>query len=162
MHAIRNPQLALIAATITLCSCATPTATTDLIAVGKMGLDQAATAERQAHARLMDALDRQKHTLDAAFDADVRLAANRSLQTAAGEPIELSAEWIIAARQGYAAARDEISRQQQAERSAHLQQLDNLQAATEALDLAAELTVLQWNVGEQIKQKFLQLQRSHP
>ena len=36
-------------------------------------------------------------------------------------------------------------------------EIDNIDAAAEALEMAAQLTVLQWNVSEKIKQQFLKI-----
>ncbi len=47
-----------------------------------------------------------------------------------------------------------------ANQSANAIETDNIDAAADALDLAAQLTVLQWNVGERVKQQFLKLTRS--
>jgi len=60
----------------------------------------------------------------------------------------------IAARQGYAAARNLLAEQIRAAEGAHAVRLDNLQAADEALEMASQLVVIQWSVSEKIKQQF--------
>jgi hypothetical protein len=137
--------------------CATPTATVDLIGVAKKSLASAAESQKQTHELIVKQYQARQAALDTAFDADVRLAAAGELKNAQGEPVELTVEWIIFARKGYAAARDLLAEQIQKETETHAVEQDNIAAAVEALDMAEELTVLQWNVGERFKQQFLKL-----
>ena len=119
----------------------------DLIGVAKKSLASAATAQQQSHDLIVRQYQAQQSALDTAFDADVRLAAAGGLKNAKGEPITLSADWIISARKGYTAARELLAEQIRQEQETHAVELD----------MAKELTILQWNVGEQIKQKFLKM-----
>lgn len=137
--------------------CATPTATVDLIGVAKKSLASAATAQRQSHGLIVKQYQAQQAALDSAFDADVRMAAAGELKNAKGEPVALSAGWVISARKGYTAARELLAEQIRQETETHAVEQDNLAAAVEALKMAEELTVLQWNVGERFKQQFLRL-----
>ncbi|MBN1555673.1 MAG: hypothetical protein JXA11_13090 [Phycisphaerae bacterium] len=155
MHAFRK-QLVLSLLLI-LPGCATPTATVELIGVAKKTLASASQVRQNSHERIVQQYQAQQKALDAAFDADVRLVAAGELKNADGEPIPLSADWIVAARKGYSAARDLLSEQIQTEQAAHTVEQDNLAAAAEALRMAEELTILQWNVSERIKQQFLKL-----
>ena len=150
--------MCIFAAVLAAAGCATPTATCDLIAIGRKGLASARTAEVQCHAEIIRHYQRQLASLDAAFDADVRMVAAGQLTDAEGKPVAMSAEWVISARKGYAAARNLLAEQIQKNHAAHATELDNLQAADEALQMASQLTVLQWNISERFKQQFLKLQ----
>ena len=140
--------------------CAAPSATLDLISVARKGLSSARQDAEANHADNIRQLEAQKADLDAAFDADVKLAAAGKLTSADGEPAALSAEWVISARKGYSAARDLIGAQIGSSNSAHQTALDNLDAAAEALDMACELIVSQQNLSQQLKRYVLETQRS--
>lgn len=155
MCAFREPLVWMSA--LLLSGCATPTATVDLIAQAKKALASAADSRRQNHEQIVQQYRTQQAALDAAFDADVRRAAAGELRNARGEPVAFSAEWVVSARKGYAAARDLLAEQIRREEEVHAVEQDNLAAAGEALQMAEELTVLQWNVGERFKQQFLRL-----
>jgi len=155
MHASRKTFV--LALTLLLPGCATPTATIDLIGVAKKSLASAATAQQQSHELIVKQYQAQQASLDAAFDADVRLAATGGLKNAKGDPITLSADWIISARKGYTAARETLAEQIRNEQETHAVEQDNITAALDAMEMARELTVLQWNVGERFKQKFLKM-----
>jgi len=128
--------------------------------MGQAGLASAKLAQQQHQADLRKYHQAQLAALDAAFDNDVRLAAAGEIKSLDGETIELSANWVISARKGYAAARNILAAGMLANQSANAIETDNIDAAADALDLAAQLTVLQWNVGERVKQQFLKLTRS--
>ncbi len=155
MHASR--KLFVLILVMLSPGCATPTATVDLIGVAKKSLASAAEAQQQSHGLIVKQYQAQQSALDAAFDADVRLAAAGGLKNAKGDPVALSADWIISARKGYTAARETLAEQIRREQATHAVEQDNIAAALEALDMANELTVLQWNVGERFKQQFLKL-----
>jgi hypothetical protein len=142
---------------ILLSGCSSPTATVQLIDIGLAGLDAARTAQQQQHDQLTQHLDRQLTALDSAFDTDVKLVAAGQLKTPDGQPVDLTAEWVIQARRGYAAARSLVQQQRRHEQQAHASELDNLRAAEEALRMARTLSVMQWNVAERFKQTFLSL-----
>lgn len=163
----RNDWLAALMVLVVLClisqlGCSAPTATTGLIAQGQHGLSDARHEQQRTYARYCASHQMQLRALDDAFDADVRLVAAGQLTGEDDHPIPLSADWVIAARRGYALARDTLAKQFASETHAHTIQLDNLAAATEALRLANELTVLQWNVSARIKQAFLRNQATQP
>ena len=163
----RNHWLAALMALIVLClisqlGCSAPTATTGLIAQGQHGLVDARHAQQRTYARYCGSHQMQLHALDDAFDADVRLVAAGQIAGDDGHAVPLSADWVIAARRGYSLARDTLATQFASETHAHAIQLDNLAAANEALRLANELTVLQWNVSARIKQAFLRNQATQP
>ena len=163
----RNDWLAALMVLVILClisqlGCSAPTATTELIAQGQHGLADARDAQQLTYRRYCASHQTQLRTLDDAFDADVRLVAAGQIAGDDGQPIPLSADWVIAARRGYTLARDMLATQFASETHAHAIQLDNLAAATEALHLANELTVLQWNVSARIKQAFLRNQATQP
>ena len=163
----RNDWRAVLTALILLClisqlGCSAPTATTGLIAQGQRGLADARHAQQRTYARYCASHQMQLRTLDDAFDADVKLVAAGQLTGPDAQPVPLSADWVISARRGYAFARDTLATQFASETHAHAIQLDNLAAATEALHLANELTVLQWNVSARIKQAFLRNQATQP
>lgn len=143
-----------------LCSgCATPTATTELIAQGMKGLEMARDAREQSYAIETKMYQQQLASLDAAFDADVKLIAAGGLTDKDGKAVEMTSDWVISARKGYSTAAGVIGKAMIQSHQAYATDLDNIAAANEALQLANELVVLQWNVGERFKQQFLQLQQ---
>ena len=141
-----------------LSGCQTPTATMDLIALGRQGLHGAKKSELDAHSERLRLHRKQLEALDTAFDTDVRLAAAGQIKDTEGELVKLSPEWIIAARKGYSAVRDVLSKNLRETEKSHAVQLDNLQAADEALKMAADLILLQWSVSERVRQQFQSLQ----
>ena len=119
--------------------CGAPPATMELIAVARQGLADTSTLEKSRHAEAVGRLDALKAALDSAFDADARLIEAGKIQDAAGKPVPLSAEWVISARRGYAAARDALAQQHRHLEAEHACHLDNLSAADEALAMAGTL-----------------------
>ncbi len=140
--------------------CSAPVATLDLITVARKALTQSQEEEKMSHADLLQQLKGQTAALDQAFDADVKLVAAGQIKDASGKPIEMTPEWIISARKGYAAARDLISKQGRSAESAHLVRLDNLKAADEALEMASQLIVQQLSIKDRVKQHLINVQRS--
>lgn len=130
--------------------CATQSASLELITVARRGLSMAQDAQVQQHAQQVGQLSAQSAALDAAFDADVKLVAAGQLKTAQGQAISLSPEWIISARKGYAASRDQVAEQLRQADSANATRLDNLRAADEALDMATQLILQQTNLGSSV------------
>ena len=149
--------LLLAAAVITGCSA--PTATLDLITFARKGIDSAAQEEARMHQEVVRGIKAQVAALDSAFDADVRRVTAGQIQNAEGEIVELSPEWVISARKGYIAVRDLLTNEVQSAHAGHLQRQDNLKATDEALEMASELIVRQWNVGEQIQRHLMNIQR---
>jgi hypothetical protein len=139
--------------------CATPTATTELISQGLKGLEMARSAREQSHEIETKMYQQQLAALDAAFDSDVRLITAGGLKDKDGKAIALTADWIISSRKGYSAAACAITNHMVKAQQVYATDLDNIAAANEALQLANELVVMQWNVGERFKQQFLQLQQ---
>ncbi len=131
----------------------------DLIAVARRGLDDARTAQQAQNQTIMKQYASQQSSLDAAFDADVRLAAGGQIKDAAGSAVTLTPEWVISARKGYVAARDAIAAQAQATQTANATRLDNLKAADEALDMATQLILQQQALGLRASQLLLSFQR---
>ena len=158
----RNPLLraAALAAIATLAGCSAPAATLDLITVARRGLADARQAQAAQHDEIVKHLTDRNGELDAAFDADVRLAAAGALKDASGKPIALTAEWVISARKGYAVGKGALSDQLRQAQAAHLARTDNLQAADDALDMAASLIVQQYSLLQRVSQHLLTLQRS--
>ena len=148
--------LCVAVALIFLTGCQTPAAVLDLVRIGQMGLDDARVAQQKLYAKRTQSRQTQLAALDAAFDADVRLVAAGAVKTPDG-PVALDADWVISARKGYGAARSLLEQQSRDDLAAHAIELDNLRAAHEALQLANQLVVSQWNAGAQIKQQFMQL-----
>jgi len=139
--------------------CSAPTATLNLITFARKALVSAQQAQAAQHDELTQHLKKQATALDAAFDNDVRLVAAGQIKGASGEPIELTPEWVVSARKGYAAARDLIADEIRSAESSHAAELDNLKAADEALDMASQLIVRQSAIAEQIKQQLISVQR---
>lgn len=133
------------------------TAAVDLITVARVGLADARDAQRHQHERLMQRLGQRKVALDDAFDADVRLAAAGAITDADGEPVALTPEWIISARRGYAAARDIVAEQMISAEREHAVHMDNIAAADEALEMAADLLLRHAAIAEPIRRKLLEI-----
>jgi len=151
------PLISLVA--FSLAGCAAPSATLDLITVARKGIASARESQAAQHAEIIERLKAQTAALDSAFDADVRLAAAGQITKPDGRPVELSVDWIISARKGYVAARDLLAEQIRSAEVAHVARQDNLKAADEALEMASQLTVQQWNIAERIKQHLMAVQR---
>jgi len=158
MHrfASRTLAAAILAA---LGGCGAPTSALSLIAVARQGIQQERQDAAAAHKVLIAQLRTGQAALDAAFDADVKLAAADQVRNAQGKPAALSAEWVISARKGYIAARDAIAAQIAAQQLAEATRQDNLSAADEALRLAGDVIVQQAALGRQVKQYLLSIQR---
>lgn len=150
----------LVLAAGALTGCAAPSATLDLISVARKGIASAKRESDAAYADNQRRLEAQAASLGAAFDADVKLAAAGKITSADGKAVKLSAEWVISARKGYAAARDLLSKQLYSSRLAHQTAVDNLTASDEALDMACELILSRWNISQQVKMRLLDIQRS--
>ncbi|MBS3734472.1 MAG: hypothetical protein KGY99_06045 [Phycisphaerae bacterium] len=152
--------LAAACAVAPLTGCGAPPATTELLAVARQGLAGAQQAESDHHAAALERIAARRAALDAAFDADVARVASGELTDAAGAPVALTAEWVISARKGYAAARDALAEQARAAEQAHATRADNLAAADEALAMAQELIVRQWALRDRVQKTVLTLYRS--
>lgn len=139
--------------------CSTPPATLDLITAARAGLDGARQAELAHQAQLAEQLARQAAALDAAFDADVKLVAAGQIVGPDSQPARLTGEWVISARQGYAAALRALQTNQAQDQKAHAARMDNLAATDEALQMASELVSWQMKVSEPIRQRLLALQK---
>ena len=140
--------------------CGGVNSTLDLLTVAQQGLRLAAERQQQQHGQIVQHLQSNLAALDSAFDADVKLAAAGQIMGANGEPVQLTADWVISARKGYIAARSILTGQIHTVETSHAQSLENLKAAGDALQMAAELTVRRWQVAEQAKQYVLQTHRS--
>lgn len=149
----------LSAATL-VSGCSAPPATLDLITFARKALASAQQTQAEQHAEILGHLVSQTAALDAGFDADVKLAAAGQIKNASGEPLKLTAEWVISARKGYVAARDMLAQQVRSLESTDTVAADNLRAADEALEMAAELILRQYALSERIRQELLQAQRS--
>ena len=141
--------------------CAAPPATLELIAVARRALVEAKETQAAQHAELLQHIEAQQAAMDAAFDADVTLAAAGGITDARGQPVPFTPRWVISARRGYIAARDELAGQIRQAEAAHAVRQDNLAAADEALDMASQLIVAQWNIAERLKTLLLTAQRSN-
>ena len=159
----RHKELATLLASgitlVALAGCSAPTATLDLITVARKGLSMARQAEVEHQSELAQYLNGQVASLDAAFDADVRLAAAGQLKNPQGNPLTLTPEWVISARKGYAAARDLVGSQTRSADALHATRMDNLRAADEALDMASQLIVQQWQLTDRVRQELINVQR---
>lgn len=140
--------------------CSSSAATLELITAARKGINMTRSDDAARHDEDIQRLAAQAASLDAAFDADVKLAAAGQIRDAEGKPLELSADWVISARKGYAAARDMLAEQSRMAEASHRQQQDNLAAADEALEMASQLTVWQSDLSERLKQHLLSVQRS--
>jgi hypothetical protein len=142
-----------------LAGCGAPTATLDLISVARRGLADARKAELQRKEEMTRRVETQMAALDDAFDADVRLVSAGDVTGADGKPVELSADWVISARKGYSAAGRMLMEQALADQADHLQRLDNLSAADEALQMAGGLIVRQAAISQRARNVLMQLHR---
>jgi len=156
---IRAACLAALLGGMVAGGCGAPPATLELIDVARKALSGASAYETDRHADALKRLDAQASALDAAFDADVRLAEAGKITNAAGEPVRLTGAWVISARTGYAAARDAVAEQHRRLQAAHDTHLDNLQAAADALDLASRLILQQYALTAPGRQALEALRR---
>ncbi len=140
--------------------CSAPTAAVDLISIARKGLASARKVQQQNRDQTLRNYQARITALDGAFDADVRMAEAGQLKDSEGNPVTLTVDWVISARKGYSAARTMLSEQNRRDQTVHATELDNIQTAEDALEMASQLIVLQWNVSERVKQMFLNLQRS--
>ena len=139
--------------------CGSPPATLELVSVAQKALVDATQYQSDRHVDALQRLDESLAALDAAFDADVRLIEAGKITDLTGEPVELSADWVISARKGYAAARGAVAEQRRRLEAAHTTHLDNLAAALEALDLAKSLIIQHASLTARAKQFVMSLQR---
>ncbi len=151
--------LAALAVIVTTSGCGAPPATLELVSVAQKAISDASAYERDRHAETLSRLDGQSASLDAAFDADVKLIAAGGITDSTGKPIPLTAEWVISARKGYAAARDALARQRRRNQASHATHQDNLSAAVEALDLARMLIIQHSTLTGRARQFVMSLQR---
>ena len=130
----------------------------ELLGVARGAVAQARTELQADHDDRLSLVKFQCRSLDTAFDADVRLVAAGGIVTADGEPVTLSPEWVISARQGYGAAREALVEQMLAMEADHAVRQDNLVAADEAIDQAGRL-MLQWSLlSESVQTLLIQAQ----
>lgn len=160
MHRIAS-FLVLGVAAFAAVGCSPPAATLELIAVARGGLADARAAQEELHEELIGQVRSRRSALDAAFDADVRAVAGGQVTGADGEPVTLDADWVISARKGYAAAGDLLAEQVRDIERARAVRLDNLAAADEALEMAADLILRQQAVGGRLREYVLKAQRRH-
>ena len=137
--ACRFGRSAFLLTAVCLTGCGTDGATLELIKAAELGLDSAREGEQGHHERWQEQIEAQRAALAAAFDADVRLAASGQIIAADGQPVELSPEWVISARKGYAAALGMLAEQDRRAQAAHANRMDNLAAASQCLQMAREL-----------------------
>ncbi len=123
--------------------CGAPPATLELIAVAQEALSGASEVQSARHADELARLETVKKALDAAFDADAKLAEAGKILDSAGDPVPFTAEWVVSARKGYAVARDALAEQRSRLEAGHRTHLDNLAAAGQALELAKTLILQQ-------------------
>lgn len=149
----------LLIAACPLAGCSAPSTTLDLITVARMGIKSAGETQAANHAELLQHYDTQAHALDNAFDTDVRLVESGQILDSQGNPLKLTAEWVISARKGYAAARGIIADRKRSSEAAHAVNIDNLNAADEALDMASQLIVQQSSLTQKLRQHLINIQR---
>lgn len=159
MCAMRVSAAVLLAA---LVGCSASPAALDLLDQAERGLNDARSLEQDRHAEGIDRLAGQVSALDAAFDADVRLAEAGAIRDEQGRTVPLDGEWVISARRGYGAALRALHERQRQAEQAHATRLDNIDAAAEALDMARRLIVQQMRIPQDIRQRLLTLHRSAP
>ena len=150
--------LAIIPAIFAM-GCSPPAASLDLITVARQGIAMARQSQQEQNEIIIKQLAAQQAALDAAFDADVRLAASGQIKDAAGKEIGLSSDWVISARKGYIAARDVLSNQIQQSQAATAVRIDNLHASDEALDMASQLIIQQQGLAIKLEQQLINMQR---
>jgi anti-sigma factor RsiW len=139
--------------------CSAPPATLELLTVARHALVEAKQTQAAQHEELLKQIEAQQAAMDAAFDADVTLAAAGGLKDSDGQPVPFNPQWVISARRGYTAARDVLAQQVRQAEAAHAVHQDNLAAADEALEMASQLVVQQWNIAERLKTHLMTVQR---
>lgn len=139
--------------------CGAPPATIELISVAERALIDATDFQSARQAEQTQQLDSALSSLDAAFDADVRLVEAGKITDSTGKTIPLSAEWVISARKGYAAARNALGQHRGRVETAHATHQDNLAAAGEALALAKILILEHSSLTARARSLLTALQR---
>ena len=139
--------------------CTAPPATVELVNVARQALADASELADARRADDLARLDELAAALDIGFDADVRLVAAGGLAGADGKPVALSAEWVISARKGYAAARGALADQRTRRAAECAREKDNMAAAGEALEMTVQLILQQYAVGERLRNLLLSAQR---
>jgi hypothetical protein len=147
-------------ALLVLGGCTAQPATLELITVARRALAEAKDTQTAQHVQLLHQMQDTQAALDTAFDADVTLAAAGKITDAGGQPVAFTPEWVISARRGYIAARDELAAQIRIAEAAHAIRQDNLAAGEEALDMASQLILAQWSLSQRLKNILLTAQRS--
>ena len=153
------PSLAAVMLAGLVGGCSAPPATLDLITVARTALAEAQLAQDQQHQQLLSQLESSKASLDAAFDADVQLAAAGGIRDQDGNAVPMTPQWIISARKGYAAARDALDSQAQNMSAVHSQRQDNLRVADESLEMASQLILSQQSLDLRLQQQLLAAQQ---
>jgi hypothetical protein len=151
--------LAALAVLTIAAGCGAPPATLELISVGQEALAEASEYHSAQHASALEQLARTQSALDAAFDADAGLVEAGKITDPSGKPVPLTADWVISARKGYAAGREALAEQRRRLEAAHATHLDNLAAASEALELAKRLIIQHSSLAARAHQFVMSLQR---
>jgi hypothetical protein len=141
MRAIRY-SLLLLGALAGACS-PVADAQRELALQARAGVEQLRAASTERRALVSDAQAMRRRALDSAFDLDVRVVA------AATQPV-LSPEWVITARQAYAAGLDALAQQQAASREADAVTEANFAAVARALEQLQALAEAQQRWAEQL------------
>lgn len=157
MCARRCSAAALAALLATLAGCGGSAASLELLAAARGGIALAREAELEHQQRYDRQLAAQAEALDAAFDADVRLVDAGRLLGPEGEPVRLTAAWVIAARQGYAAGQRALQEEARASAAAHAGRLDDLAATDEALEMAVELIAADAALADRVRVRLAQV-----
>ncbi len=152
--------LASMLLAVAAAGCSAPLATLDLITVARKAIADAQEDQVAQHAELIRHLKARSSELDQAFDTDVQLVAAGQIKDASGKAVNLTPQWVISARKGYIAARNMINDQVRSADAAQATRLDNLKAADETLDMASQLVLRQWSIGQGFKDRLLSIQRT--
>jgi hypothetical protein len=134
---------AVIMIVLAFAGCAPPAATLGLIRQGEVALMESKKAIDSMGEEIEDKFKAQNAELDAAFDADVHMAAEKDL---------LDAEWVISARKGYSLARTAIAMEQADHARAVAARKDNVAAGLEALGMAKTIIIMQQDMSANMKQ----------
>jgi hypothetical protein len=131
--------------------CSAGTATISLIDQAARGIDMLSASLETVHAQQLAGWTAQEAALDAAFDADLRLAEAGKITDADGKPVALTAAWVISARKGYVAGRTVVAANAASSERAHAVDRDNAKASKQALVMARTLAVMSMNISENLK-----------
>ena len=107
----------------------------ELISIAQQGIVSAQRNNTKTHTQLINSYKLAKANLAIGFDNDVKLIEAGKILDSEGKPLGLNSQWIISSRKGYAKALEILDKSIEEENRFYIESLDNLSAASQALEL---------------------------